>query len=156
MLATSKNVLFPCHNHLLTPDTDDPSLYYHPRWRLGDNQSVGSSVPVVSRWLWPRNRIFLEVASMVVTWWIVAFLRSVTYYMLLLLWLVAGVVKWWTRGSSIFSRCSYGWWPGGTACSLRIMLSWNSLCRWIHTLHRSLLSCTLMRQFGVKRVYLYT
>ena len=24
-------------------------------------------------WLWPGNRIFLEVASMVVTWWIVAF-----------------------------------------------------------------------------------
>ena len=31
------------------------------------------SVPVVSRWLWPGNRTFLEVASMVVTWWIVAF-----------------------------------------------------------------------------------
>ena len=26
MLATSKNVLFPCHNHLLTTGTDDPSL----------------------------------------------------------------------------------------------------------------------------------
>ena len=24
-------------------------------------------------WLWPRNRIFLEVARMVVTWWIMAF-----------------------------------------------------------------------------------
>ena len=35
------------------------------RWCSGDNQSVGSSVPVVSRWLWPGNRIFLEVASMV-------------------------------------------------------------------------------------------
>ena len=26
MLATSKNVLFPSHNHLLTTGTDDPSL----------------------------------------------------------------------------------------------------------------------------------
>ena len=37
--------------------------------------SEGSSVPVVSRWLWPRNRTFLEVASMVVTLSIVAFLQ---------------------------------------------------------------------------------
>ena len=43
-LATSKNVLFPGHNHLLTIGTDDPSLA-----GMGDNQSVGSSVPVVSR-----------------------------------------------------------------------------------------------------------
>ena len=57
MLATSKNVLFPGHNHLLTTD----------------NQSEGSSVPVVSRWLWPGDRTFLELASMVVTWWRVAF-----------------------------------------------------------------------------------
>ena len=35
------------------------------------------SVPVVSRWLWPGNRIFLRVANKVVTWWIVVFLRSV-------------------------------------------------------------------------------
>ena len=32
---------------------------------------------VVSRWLWPENRTFLEVDSMVVTWWIVAFLPNV-------------------------------------------------------------------------------
>ena len=35
-----------------------------------------SSAPVVSRWLGPGNRTFLEVASMVVTWWIVAFVPS--------------------------------------------------------------------------------
>ena len=35
--------------------------------------SEGSSVLMVSRWLWPGNLTFLEVASMVVTWWIVAF-----------------------------------------------------------------------------------
>ena len=38
--------------------------------------SAGSSVPVVSRWLQPRNKTFLEVASMVVILWIVAFLPS--------------------------------------------------------------------------------
>ena len=51
--------------------------------------SEGSSVPVVSRWLWPVNRTFLEVASMVVTWWIVAFLRSecvLFWYICLLTW----------------------------------------------------------------------
>ena len=31
-----------------------------PIWHSGDNQSVGSSVPVVRRWLWPINRTFLE------------------------------------------------------------------------------------------------
>ena len=44
---------------------------YHPHWSLGDNQSIRSSAPVVSRCLWPGNKTFLEVASMVVTWWIV-------------------------------------------------------------------------------------
>ena len=66
MLATSKNVPFPGHNHLLTTGTDGPTLII--AWRLSDNQSVGSSVPVVSRWLWPGNRTLLEVASRVVTW----------------------------------------------------------------------------------------
>ena len=28
---------------------------------------------MVSRWFRPGNRTFLEVASMVVTWWVVAF-----------------------------------------------------------------------------------
>ena len=28
MLATSKNVLFPGHNHLVTTGTDDPSLWF--------------------------------------------------------------------------------------------------------------------------------
>ena len=49
-------------------------------WRSGDNQSVGPSVPVVSRWLWPENRTFFEVASMVVAWWIVGFLCAVNWY----------------------------------------------------------------------------
>ena len=33
---------------------------------------------MVGRWLWPGNRTFLEVASLVVTWWIAAFLCSAT------------------------------------------------------------------------------
>ena len=49
---------------------------YHPCWCSGENQSVESSLPVVSRWLWPGNRIFLKVASMVVTWYHSHFLRS--------------------------------------------------------------------------------
>ena len=71
MLATSKNVLFPGPNHLLTNGADDPMLKYCP------STSEGSSAPVVSRWLGPRNRTFFRVASTVVTWWIVPFLRSV-------------------------------------------------------------------------------
>ena len=46
---------------------------YHLHWHLGNNQSVKSSVAVVSRWLWPGKRTFLKVFSMVIAWWIVAF-----------------------------------------------------------------------------------
>ena len=61
ILATSENVLFPGHNHPLTTGTDDPSL-------VGARAiSKVSSVPMVSRWLLPGNRTFLEAASMVVT-----------------------------------------------------------------------------------------
>ena len=52
---------YPLGNHLLTTGTDDPTLCE------GDNYSEGSTVPVVSRWLWPGNRTHLEVAGMVVT-----------------------------------------------------------------------------------------
>ena len=31
MLATSKNVLIPGHNHLLTTGTDDPTLWLSPK-----------------------------------------------------------------------------------------------------------------------------
>ena len=47
-----------------------------PLWSSGDYESVWLSVPVVSRCLGPRNRTFLEGTSMVVTWWIAAFLCS--------------------------------------------------------------------------------
>ena len=49
MLATSKNVLFPGHNHLLTTGTDDQTFDYCPS--ASNNQNVGSSVRVVSRCL---------------------------------------------------------------------------------------------------------
>ena len=48
-------------------------LAYRPSTSKGDNWSEGSSAPVASRWLWPINRTCLEVASMVVTWWKMAF-----------------------------------------------------------------------------------
>ena len=67
MLSTSKSVVFPGHNHLLITNADDPSLLIITlagAWAI-DNQTEGSSAPVVSRWLWPGNRTFLEVASMV-------------------------------------------------------------------------------------------
>ena len=67
MLATSKNVLFPGHNYLLTTSTDDPSLAgtramikvscHQYRWLAGDDL---------------ETRI-LEVASVMVAWWIVGF-----------------------------------------------------------------------------------
>ena len=48
---------------------------YHPHWHSVDKQSVGSSALVVSRWCWPGNRTYLDVDSMAVSWWIVAFLH---------------------------------------------------------------------------------
>ena len=71
MLATSKNVQFPGHNHLLTTSIDDPTQII-----VRVSVSEGLSVLVVIRWLLLRNRTFLEVANMVVTWWIVAFMHS--------------------------------------------------------------------------------
>ena len=60
MLSTSKNVLFPDHNHLLTTGADYPTLKSLP-----EHQRFRSSALVISRWLWPANRTFLEVNSMV-------------------------------------------------------------------------------------------
>ena len=42
MLSTSRNVLFPGHNHLLTSGVDDP------RWQSGDNQTVRWSAGVMT------------------------------------------------------------------------------------------------------------
>ena len=51
MLATSENVLFPGHSHLQTTSTDEPTLWLLPVASESNNQCVGSSVPLVSRWL---------------------------------------------------------------------------------------------------------
>ena len=69
------------------------------RWWLGDNQSVRSSAPVVSRWFWPGNRTFLELASMVVTRWIVAFLRCVS----------SGKRLWACQGCYCVPKCRFIW-----------------------------------------------
>ena len=52
MLSTSKNVLFPGHNHLLTTSRHllmTQHFDYHLSGSKGNNQSEGSSAPVVSR-----------------------------------------------------------------------------------------------------------
>ena len=51
-----------------------------------DNQSITSLVSVVNIWLWPGNRTLLEVASMVVTWRVVAFLHRVTFCSITVTW----------------------------------------------------------------------
>ena len=58
-----KNVLSPGPNHLLTTVADDPTLCLSPK----------------HRWLGPGNRTFLEVDSIVVSWWIVAFCTGSTF-----------------------------------------------------------------------------
>ena len=71
MLATSKNVLFPGRILLLITGTDDPSptgarvitkVSGHQYWWLAGGYDLEIGL--------------LEVASMVVTWWIVAVLCS--------------------------------------------------------------------------------
>ena len=56
MLATTKHVLFPGHK---------PPANHRHWWHdtliitlAGDNKSVRSLIPVVSRWLWPGNGTF--------------------------------------------------------------------------------------------------
>ena len=54
MLATSKNVLFPGHNHLLTTGTDDPTLWLSPEWMaavlLSDGYEILTSLPLAYEW----------------------------------------------------------------------------------------------------------
>ena len=47
MLATSVNVLFPGHDHLLTTGADDQTLVIKCR-------------VIISRWLWPGKRSFYK------------------------------------------------------------------------------------------------
>ena len=116
-------------------------------WRSGDNQNVRSSVPVVSRWLWHRNRTLLKVASMVVTWCIVAFLRSDTFSFFLFAsccngrkvscdtgnddWALCDCtasLTWCTKWECIagISRClhvfSVFWWCSGNVCCVHTLV----------------------------------
>ena len=59
---------------------------------------------MVSRWLWPGNRTFLEAANMAVTWWIVAFLATLTSYEQYMRTL-------WPKSMKI-------WWSNHAFCSL--------------------------------------
>ena len=78
MQATSKNVLFPGHNHLLTisrPSDDPTSFLLSPKHQRVKGHQY--------RWLADGYDLeiehSLEVASMVVTWCIVGFLCSASY-----------------------------------------------------------------------------
>ena len=46
MLSTSKNILFPGHNYLLTTGSDDPILQLSPKHQL----TIGTDDPCI-RWL---------------------------------------------------------------------------------------------------------
>ena len=128
MLATSKNVLFPGHNHLLTTCKDkdkDPFIGLHEfviGYSKAPEQPQSSARPIChshamtitgrelatiriaasrsslrhkrravlmtrhfdyhlsARWLWPGNRTYLEVASMLVTLWIVGFFAQYSLF----------------------------------------------------------------------------
>ena len=68
MLATCTNVLFPGHNHLLTGTQVIIKVLGHQHLWLAGGYDL-------------EIRHFFEIASMVVTWWIVAFLPNVNCFM---------------------------------------------------------------------------
>ena len=78
---------------------------------------VLSSVLMVSRWLWPENSALLEVANMVVTWWIVAFCAVQCNLFNLIEWNVHGellvdtqhCLRLWHPDLSIKMCLSYKW-----------------------------------------------
>ena len=76
MLVTSKNVLFPGHNHSANHWYGCPSTLLSARVPARVIFKVlGHRYRWLVEWLWPENMIFSEVASMVVTWWMMAFLH---------------------------------------------------------------------------------
>ena len=50
---------------------------YHPRYRAGNNQSVGSSAPMVSRCFPGGYNVKLYISRGRLAWWLLAFLHSV-------------------------------------------------------------------------------
>ena len=101
----------------------------------GDNLSVGSSAPVVSRWLWSGNETFLEVDSMVVRWWIVAFLPQCLTEQFC--WLSLGcsyllAVLWyrtlgWVRLDYV-TVASLEYSSGSMTAALDVFELWNPVC----------------------------
>ena len=74
MPSTSKNVLFSDHNHLLTTSAEDPTLIFV--W--GPAKEIFELKGHQQQWLaggYDLEKDFLEVDSMVVSWWKVAFWR---------------------------------------------------------------------------------
>ena len=62
MLATSKNVLFPGHNHLLTTGADDPTFWLSPeRQRVKGHQY---------RWLAGGYDLEIGLQLKWLTWWL--------------------------------------------------------------------------------------
>ena len=72
MLATSKNVLFPGHNHLLTTGTDGMALII-ARVPARVIIKVNCQQYRLLAGSYDLKISYLEVASMAVSWWIVAF-----------------------------------------------------------------------------------
>ena len=112
---TDISTLYRCDSS--TKSMTNTTLFLSHCWRLGDNQSVESSVPVISRWLWPGHRTFLEVGSTVLIWWIVAFLCSVWHHA-------------WSDHHMLSSSCK---WPGQLSGCMSSAIQWY--------LHCSLLYC---------------
>ena len=66
MLAACKNDLFPGHNHLLTTSADDFTS-------LAGTRAIITMLGHLYQWLAGGYDLEIEVANMVVTWWIVFF-----------------------------------------------------------------------------------
>ena len=95
-----------------------------PRWCLGYNQTMGLPVPMVSRWLWPGNRTYLEVASMVVTWWIVTFVQSVCTHNMLLKYCIESHRWKLINKLGTFIWASFQW---NVVCTCLHHVSWHAL-----------------------------
>ena len=75
MLATSKNVLFPSQNHLLTTGTNDPSL--------AGAQAIIKVSGFQHQWLaggYDLDIGHFRSGCMAITWWIVGFLCSINLH----------------------------------------------------------------------------
>ena len=73
-LEVSAKLLFLCYPHTLPFYKSNLFHIQHTAGAWAIIQVSGHQYPcMASRWLWPGNKILLELASMVVIWWIVFF-----------------------------------------------------------------------------------